>query len=102
MFETHWLALGALSVLLTLAWLFIEIRVTTTSFMSFVSWSLMALTGGDVERITNDGTTVQAAATPELRYLLFAFGLLSLLAFILYQIGAYPPEDNSPYHETQS
>lgn len=102
MLEAHWLGLGVLAVLFTISFLFIEIRITVTSFMAFVTWSLMALAGGDVERIIDDGTTVQAAATAEIRYLLLAFALLSMLAFILYQIGQYPPEDNTPYHDTQT
>lgn len=91
--HSYALALAGFATLLTLSWLFIESRTTFTSGMSFLSWGLLAILGGDIEKIAMDGTRVSAGAPEELRWFLTALSLLSALVFVLYRIGEYPPDD---------
>lgn len=101
MLETHWFILVAGATLSTIAWLFVERRVTTTTGLAAALWSFAALTGGkNLERITMDGTRV-ATPAPELQYVCTALAALSLLAALLYRFGAYPPQDDDQLVTTQ-
>ncbi|CAI49739.1 uncharacterized protein NP_7020A (plasmid) [Natronomonas pharaonis DSM 2160] len=104
MYQRYYFALAVGATLLTAAWLFRpDERTTITSFGAFVSWSLTALVGGEVERVTSDGSVVAAPVPAEVRWLTFLFALLSLLALILYTVGVYPPNtDDEPLSDSQT
>lgn len=102
MYQTYYLALGLFAGVLTLAWLFIEARVTVTSFLAMVSWALLAVLGGSVEKLLDDGTTAAAPVPDTVRWLLFGLALLSFIALALYQLGVYPPDTGEPYHDTKT
>ena len=90
--QSLWLALGVFALVMTLAWLFVDTRrVTVTTGLAFGAWATMALTGGDVTRVLEDGTRL-ATDIPELQYISAALALLSALALILHVFGHYPPE----------
>lgn len=91
--QTHLLALGLFATLMTLCWLFVPKRTTFTSLMAFLAWSLIAYYGAEAERITTDGTRVDAAFPEGLQWFLVAIALLSALCFVLYRFGAYPPNE---------
>ena len=94
MLELHWLALSALATAFTFAWLFVERRITTTTILAATCWSLLALSGGSLERITETGTRVSA----DVGYLVWVctlLAILSMLAGVLYVFGHYPPEDTT-------
>lgn len=93
MLELHWLALGAFATALTFAWLFVEKRTTTTTIISATCWSVMALSGNSLERITETGSRV-SADVGFLVWLCTLLAVLSMLAAVLFQFGHYPPEDN--------
>lgn len=98
MLEAHWFSLVGGASLLTLAWLFIpsfvppeDARIPTTSLLACAMWFYAGLTGGELSRITETGTVAVEASA--LQYVALAFGVLSLLAFLLYQFDEYPPHE---------
>jgi hypothetical protein len=96
---------------LTAAWLFRPAdRTAATSLSAFVLWTLLAVFGADTETYADGAATVQtvnnttlavpqgeqlvAAPLPtEFRLFALLWALLSVLAFILYTLGVYPPDD---------
>lgn len=93
--EFHWFAVGGFSLIMTLAWLFIEKRINTTAMLSAIGWSWMALTGADLTRYTDTGTEISLSAG-NLQWLCSALAILSLLVLLLYQFDHYPPRDDNP------
>lgn len=92
MLERYAFYFGALATILTLAWLFRPTeRVTFTSGLSFVLWAFLALNTGDLTIVTNSGSTTAADLPDAARLILALLALLSMLAFILYRVGIYPP-----------
>lgn len=100
MLETHWFALAAFALLMTLSWLFIEKRITTTSALAGATWALAALTGGNLTRITEDGTEI-AVSIGSLQYFCTLLALLSFMVLILYRFDEYPPGPDSPVRPNQ-
>lgn len=93
--EAHWFAVGAFATLMTLAWLFIEKRITTTSALSAICWSFMAITGGNLTRYTQTGAEISLDAGV-LQYACTALAMLSFLALALYRFDHYPPREDNP------
>jgi len=100
MLETHWILLVGFAFLMSVAWLFIERRITTTSALAGVTWALAALTGGNLTRITQDGSEV-AVSVDELQYICTIMAVLSLMVLILYRFDAYPPNADDPMNPDQ-
>jgi len=100
MLETHWFALVGFAFSMSVAWLFIERRITTTSGLAGITWALAALSGGNLTRITNDGTEV-AASVDELQYLCTLMAVLSFMVLLLYRFDAYPPNADDPMNPDQ-
>ncbi|RLM53186.1 hypothetical protein DVK02_14955 [Halobellus sp. Atlit-31R] len=94
MWQSNWFALAGFATLLTLLWLVVlpRARVYVTSGLSFISWAAAATSAASLQRRTLDGTAVDVGA-PVLQYLATALALVSLLVFVLYHFGLYPPED---------
>jgi hypothetical protein len=69
-----------------------EERVPVSGSVAFLLWGFLGLQGGDVERITDSGSTVAAPLPDELRFIAVALSVLSLLAVVLWTMGVYPPE----------
>lgn len=102
MLLVYYLTVAALAGVATLAWLFVEQRVTVTSFVAWVCWTILAVYGGGVEKLLDDGTRAEAAVPTEVRFVLFGLALFSFLALALYQLGVYPPDTSEPYHEAET
>lgn len=102
MLQTYFLVVAAIAGASTLSWLFIEDRISVTAFVAFAGWTLLAVFGGSVEVLLEDGTRVDAAVPSEVRWLLFGLALVSFLALTLYQLGVYPPDSTDPYHDSQT
>lgn len=100
MLELHWFALTAFAFFMSVAWLFIERRITTTSALAGATWALAAVSGGDLTRITQDGTEV-AVEVGVLQYICTLMALLSLLVLILYRFGEYPPGPDDPINPNE-
>lgn len=100
MLQTYYLAVLGIAGVATLAWLFVELRVNVTAFIAFIAWTMLAVYGGGVEKLLDDGTRVEAAVPAEVRWLLFGLAILSFLALALYQLGVYPPDTGEPYHDS--
>jgi hypothetical protein len=84
-----WVSAGVL----TLAWLFLPMRITTTSALSMGIWFWLALTGDSLVKYTQTGTEI-AVTAPGLQYPALALGVLSLLVVLFNWFGLYPPEDD--------
>jgi uncharacterized membrane protein YfcA len=67
-------------------------RVPVSGSVAFLLWGVVGLQGGDVERVTESGSTVAAPIPDELRFVAVALSVLSLLAVVLWSMGVYPPE----------
>lgn len=100
MLQEYWLALAFFATLLTLLYTVITPgeRVFFTSGGAAFAWTILALTGPTVTKTTDSGITV--AAPVPMPVLLFIGGLaaFSLLIFVLYYWGLYPPDsaDTTP------
>jgi hypothetical protein len=90
--------MAAFAGVLTLAWLFIERRITTTAGLAGAIWAVLALTGGSLTRQTDSAT--HAVGSPQLQYVSLALAVLSFLALLLYRFDAYPPRDDDAYDTT--
>jgi hypothetical protein len=119
MILAHYYALLAIAVLLTGAWLFRpENRTAVTTAGAFFSWGLLALLGGSTEvyrrageRVVVNASTSTAlsverpaelVASPvpdSLRFFFLLWSILSALALVLFVLGVYPPDDESPVDE---
>jgi hypothetical protein len=91
--ESLWLAVGAFSLSMTAAWMYSPRRLTVSTLLAGTGWAWLTVTGGSVERITQDGTRV-ALEMVSLQYLTTALALLSFLALLMHQFGHYPPTDD--------
>lgn len=115
MLLTHYYAVVTIAVLASAAWLFKpEDRTAITTLGAFLAWSLAALLGGSTETYRRSGESIEqapndaylaveqpaelvAAPVPdEIRLLFTLFGVLSILALILYTAGVYPPDSEQP------
>ena len=67
-------------------------RVPISGSVAFLLWGVLGLQGGDIERVTDGGSTIAAPIPDELRFVAVALSFLSLLAVVLWTMGVYPPE----------
>lgn len=95
MLESHWLALGAFSMIMTLAWLFIERRLMVTTLFAGAGWAYMAISADALTRITDTGTEI-AASAGSIGYVCTGLAILSLVAALLAKFDHYPPEEDDP------
>jgi len=93
--QVYWFAIAGFALVMTLAYLFIERRITMTGMMAGILWSYAALTGEAVYKITESGEQV-SMPVGNIQYLALVLALLSFLAVILYRFGHYPPKDDDP------
>jgi len=100
-FESQWLAVGAFATLMTLAWLFVQQRLTTTTAFAGIAWSWMALTGGGVTKLGESGTVVEASVG-SLQFLCALFAILSFAALMLSRFGHYPPDEETRLTEARN
>jgi len=110
MLVSHYYALALAGALLTGAWLFKpDQRLQVTSLAALLAWFLVALFGGETQRLATNETVetvnnttlavaspefVAAPVPPEFRYFAAFLGLLSGLALILGIWGVYPPQED--------
>jgi hypothetical protein len=92
MLQSYYLGLGALAAAATYLWAFRGERIALTTAVASATWALLALTGGTVTKRSQCCETAVPVAG-EARFVLAGLALLSLLAFILFVLGAYPPEE---------
>jgi len=92
---TQWWAIVVFSFVMTLAWLFVDKRVTTTALLAGAGWSFAVLTGGKLTYTTEAGIRYYNNVG-EIRYFALFMALLSFMVLILYRFGHYPPEEDDP------
>jgi len=90
-----WLATGTLATLMTLLWGWVspERGTYVSASVATLAWGICALTAGNVEVVTQDGSVVTVGSTP-LQLLCLGLALISALALISYYAGHYPPSDD--------
>lgn len=96
---SHWWAVVVFAMVMTVAWLFVEDRVTTTALLAGAAWSFAALTGGNLTRhaVSNGDHMTYTVSVGYIQYIAVFLALLSFLVLLLYRFGLYPPEDDDPY-----
>lgn len=92
MLQSYYLALGLLAAGATYLWAYRRERIALTTAVASTTWALLALTGGTVTKRTQCCETAVPVAD-EARFVLAGLALFSLIAFILYILGSYPPEE---------
>jgi hypothetical protein len=99
MLQEYFFALALLAGACTAGWLFRpDERATVTTAVAFLSWTVLAVFGGTVEKSSGCcGSTTAAGVPTEIRGILLILALLSFLAFTLHRFGAYPPTNDQPY-----
>jgi len=119
MITIHYYAVVLGASALTAAWLFKpEERTAVTTLGAFISWTLAAVFGDNVERFDHSaetvetvnnttlavegaGTLVAAPVPTEFRLFALLWAVLSMLALILYVLGGYPPDSEAPVEANQ-
>ena len=90
--QIYVLAAGFVALVFTLAWLYVHERVTVSGTVAFLLWGYLALQGGDATVVDDTGAQQAVPVPDELRLILAALSVLSLLAVVLWTLGVYPPE----------
>ena len=111
MIEAHWWALVQGATICTLLWLFVpewlndqrgeRSRIPPLTLTSAALWLTAGMTASDLERITETGATV-AVDAGVFAYVCLAAGAVSVLTFLLFLWGAYPPQYLEIDGQTQS
>lgn len=103
MLLSQWLALAGAAFVLTLVWTVVQPdeRVYVTGGLSFITWSLAALTAPGLQTVSNGD--VLAAGSSILAFVSVAFAAVSGLAVLGYKTGLYPPTpaDDAPFPAEQ-
>lgn len=91
--QPYYLGAALVAIASTAAYLYRPTeRVPVSGTVAFLLWSFLALNGGDVTIIDNTGSQQAAPVPDELRFVMVALSVLSLLAVALWAMGVYPPE----------
>jgi len=89
--ESLWLAASALATLMTIAWLFVPIRIVLTGLLAGGTWAFVAVSGGSITRYTQTGAEI-AIDAGVLQYLATGLAVLSFTAVVMHLFGHYPPD----------
>lgn len=92
-----WAAVALVALVATACWAILarETAVYVTSGISFVCYSWLSLTGGDVALIANGSPVWVRNSTSSLQFTALAFAIVSLVVFSLRLFGAYPSPTNA-------
>lgn len=103
---TIWFAVGAVVLIATALWAIAarQTAVYITSAISFVGWSWLSLTAGDVALITDTGATVWVRQSlAPIQFVAVSMAVISLVVFVMRLMGAYPsPEQNAAADDQKS
>jgi len=99
MWSGMYLALFALAAGATYVYVVKEEAVVFTSAISAATWSLLAITGGSVDIVTDSG--IETVALGGAQFLMAGLAVLSLLALIGTIIGWYPVDEQQHNSEFQ-
>lgn len=70
--------------------------VYVTSALAFMTWSWLAIVGGDVGMLNGGDTVFVRQTTASLQFAALALAFISLIVFTMRMLGAYPsPQDNA-------
>lgn len=101
-----WAAVGLVALVATVFWAIAarETGVYVTAGISFVSWSWLALTGGDVAMLGVGGEPVFVrTTTASLQFVCLALAIISLVVFAMRLFGSYPsPAENAAESESRA
>lgn len=93
-----WAAVALVALVATALWAFLarQTGVYVSSGLSFVAWSWLSLTGGDVALVVNGAPLWVRDTVSSLQFTCLALAVISLVVFSLRLMGAYPsPQENA-------
>lgn len=77
--------------------------VYVTSGLSFTAWSWLAIVGGDVAIVLENGDPVWLRQTiASIQFVALALAVISLVVMIMRLMGAYPSPQNNAAEDEQS
>ena len=92
MWAPLYLALFGFAIYLTHLWLVSKTEVQVTSLFATGAWFFLALSGGTLDHVSG-GEEVTVITTGAFQMFCLAFGALSLIAAVGYQMNVYPAEE---------
>jgi hypothetical protein len=101
MIARFWLALGAFATLWTVAYTVYHTHVRLSAGLAAVSWTVLAVTGGQVETLAQDGSRVDTGV-PELQLVAALAALVSALVLLLYPDHYPVTKSEVPTDDTQT
>lgn len=99
-----WAAVALVALVATLLWSILarETGIYVTAGVSFVGWSWISITGGDVA-LANAGDPIwMRQTTASLQYVALALAIISLIVFAMRLLGSYPSPENNAAETEQS
>jgi len=93
-----WAAVALVALVATACWAILarQTAVYVTSGLSWVAWSWLSLTGGDVALLVDGSPLWMRETLSSLQFTALAMAIISLVVFSLRLFGAYPsPQDNA-------
>lgn len=91
--QPYYLGTCVVAIAATAAYLYVPgERVTVSGTVATLLWAFLGLNGSDVTILDDTGSQTAAPVPEELRWIMIALSVLSLLAVVLWSIGVYPPE----------
>jgi len=93
-----WAAVALVALVATACWAILarQTAVYVTSGLSWVAWSWLSLTGGDVALVVDGSPLWMRETLSSLQFTALAMAIISLVVFSLRLFGAYPsPQDNA-------
>jgi len=92
-----WSAVAVVALVATSLWAFLarETGVYISSGVSFVTWSWLALTGGDTALVNGGDPIFVRQTLASLQYVCLALAVISLVVVVLRLFGSYPSPDRN-------
>jgi len=92
-----WSAVAVVALVATAFWGFLarETAIYISSGVSFVTWSWLALTGGDTALVNGGDPIFVRETLASLQFVCLALAVISLVVFTLRLFGSYPSPDRN-------
>lgn len=100
---TFFVAVAIVALVSTALWAVLarKTAVYLSSGLSFTTWSWLAIVGGDVAMISDGQVFWIRQSTASVQFVALALAVISLVAFSMRLMGAYPsPQENAAESES--